>query len=332
MKFRTEYTAERASFTLSPDSPVVLLGSCFADNIRRRMRESLWDADNPLGTLYNPFSIERSLRMCLDPQTGGEGFGATLFESGGIWHSWMFDSSLSSSFPQQCADDFARISEDMCNRLDEAEALIVTFGTSWCWHLAAAPETVVANCHKQPASMFVRRRLTVCEIVERWENLAIWLRGRYPRLRIIFTVSPVRHMKEGFAGNSRSKAVLQLAVEELCTRLPFCHYFPAYEIVNDDLRDYRFYASDLAHPSEEAVDYIWEIFKATYLDAEGVAALKEGEGLSRRLAHRALVSQERKSEALICSDSRQRAVLLDRCREFHAIHPRMLDPVLVSPC
>lgn len=134
--------------------------------------------------------------------------------------------------------------------------------------------------------MFERRRLTIGEISALWSDLCNRLTTLYPNLNIIFTVSPVRHLKDGFEGNARSKATLHLAVEEICQASDKCFYFPAYEIVNDDLRDYRFYASDLAHPSDTAVEYIWEIFRQTYVDAEGERLLKEGNRRYKALNHR----------------------------------------------
>lgn len=287
MKFRTEYNPEKAPFVLDPGIPAMLVGSCFADNIGRRMRGSLWKAYNPLSVLYNPLSIERALRAVVDDD-GADLFLSSLFEKEGVTRSWLFDSKLSSEYRSDTVAEFQRRRAAACGLLEKAQALFVTFGTSFVYSLAGNPGYVVANCHKQPSAMFLRRRLGVEEITETWERLAVALKGRFPRLWIVFTVSPVRHLKDGFAGNSRSKAVLLLAVEELCRRLDFCHYFPAYEIVNDDLRDYRFYASDLVHPSEDAVEYVWEVFQATYLDARGMEKIKEGEGIVKSWRHRRL--------------------------------------------
>lgn len=209
--------------------------------------------------------------------------------------------------------------------LEKANALFITFGTSWCYYLSGRNDYVVANCHKQPTSMFMRRRLEVSEIVERWINLARKVRGAYPQLNIVFTVSPVRHLKDGFSGNSLSKSVLLLAVEEICSKLDYCHYFPAYEIVNDDLRDYRFYASDLVHPSEEAVEYIWEIFRATYLDAVGETILKEGERILKAWLHRPLPDATRSLsvEAVDREAKRLREIQL-RHAAFRSLHPEVL--------
>lgn len=179
---------------------------------------------------------------------------------------------------------------DLLAAITDSSVLFVTFGTSWCYFLAEDPDYVVANCHKQPATMFVRRRLSVDEIAETWIRLASDLRVRFPELRIVFTVSPVRHLKDGFSGNTVSKAVLQVAIDEICSQLAFCSYFPAFELVNDDLRDYRFYASDLVHPSDEAVEYIWDGFKTVYLDDNAIQILKEGENLMKAWNHRPLLS------------------------------------------
>lgn len=288
MKFRTEYVARNYGLYLSPAAPVVLLGSCFAENMAARMRRCLWTARNPLGTLYNPLSIERAVRLLLSGSPAE--FESTLFKDGRFYRSWLFDSKTSSEYKDDMASMFLDMKDRLSTDLEAGRTLFVTFGTSWCYFLAEKPDFVVANCHKQPASIFTRRRISVAETADCWERLATDLQTLFPGLRIVFTVSPVRHLKDGFAGNARSKAALILAVEEICARLTFCSYFPAYEIVNDDLRDYRFYASDLVHPSAEAVDYLWEIFKATYIDKEGEALLKEGERIVKARLHRPLRS------------------------------------------
>ena len=328
MKFRTEYVATRSTLTLSPDLPVVLLGSCFAENIAGRMRSCLWDASNPLGTLYNPLSIEKALGTLLFSSHPGMEFYESVFRGGGRFHSWLFDSRISADNRDDCMAAFLERKESLEALLAKAQALFVTFGTSWCYYLADRKDYVVANCHKQPAAMFVRSRAGIREIVERWEALANQLKTRFPQLQIVFTVSPVRHLKDGFAGNSHSKAVLLLATEELCSRLDFCHYFPAYEIVNDDLRDYRFYASDLVHPSDEGVEYIWENFRATYMDSEGELILKEGEKILKAWMHRPLPSATRRVSAETAAEEemRRREIQL-RHAAFKALHPGVLPLV-----
>lgn len=285
MRFRTEYHPERSHLTLSPEKTAVLIGSCFSQNISSKMKECCWDSVLPGGTLYNPLSIGEVLYMFLDEETGLNKFEENLFLSDGIWHNRMFDSSLSSRNREDCLQEFRHRSRLFNEAIRQGESLIVTFGTSICYFLKESGKPA-GNCHKQPSKEFSRRRLTIEEIVGYWQTLLTHFRKQLPGLKVIFTVSPVRHLKDGFVGNSRSKAVLQLAVEEICSSDPLCDYFPAYEILNDDLRDYRFYASDLLHPSDEGIGYIWEIFQFTYLDDTGLKIIEAGEKRFRRENHR----------------------------------------------
>ena len=321
MKFRTEYKPVKADFILNPERHVVMLGSCFADNMRQKMRQCLWRAENPLGTLYNPLSIERAIRLCLHGDDPQDFLRPSVFQgTDNIYHSWLFDSKISAGCKAELNENFIRISEEFAKDIKDTQALFVTFGTSWCYFLAREPEFVVANCHKQPSDMFVRRRLSVQEIVDCWERLVSDLREYNPGLRIVFTVSPVRHVRDGLEGNARSKAVLLLAIDELCARLGCCSYFPAYEIVNDDLRDYRFYASDLVHPSDQAVEYLWEIFKATYIDANGERLLKEGEKVLKMCSHRPLIASENEKNLLRMKAQGQYLSFIDSHPDMMPLH------------
>ena len=275
MKFRTEYIPKSSGLILNPEKPVVMAGSCFSENIASKMREHLWKAVNPFGTLYNPYSICEAVDMMLDEEKGYERFEQSLFEFNGIWNSESFDSSFSSRVKEDCVEEFLNRQQEFLENISEGRILIVTFGTSICYHLKRN-ESIVGNCHKQPSELFYEKRMTAGEIFNHWHQLIDKLKETYPDIALIFTVSPVRHLKNGFTGNSRSKAVLQLGVEQICQYEDNCRYFPAYEIMLDDLRDYRFYASDLVHPSEEAVEYIWEKFRETFLDKEGNRLLDEG--------------------------------------------------------
>lgn len=293
MTFRTEYPASTAGFTLNPARPAMLLGSCFADNIAQRMQLCRWDARNPFGVLFNPFSIAKILNLAISDGFGNDSDGIisdSIFESDGIYHSWLFDSKKSSRSQEGTRNRISESFSTFRETLPRCEALFVTFGTAWCYFLSDKKDYVVANCHKQPQTMFTRRRISIEDIVTEWKTLLTKIHERHPALRVIFTVSPVRHLKDGFIDNSRSKATLILAVEQLCTLFGFCSYFPAYEIMNDDLRDYRFYASDLAHPSDMAVEYLWEKFLATFIDAQGTLMLRQGEKQTRREQHRSIIS------------------------------------------
>ncbi len=289
MIFRTEYRARRQPLTLSPERTVVLMGSCFSDRIGAAMRRCGWDACvNPCGTLFNPFSIASHL-LSDDYSIEPEGFSfdfPTLFES-----------------PEAMREARAALRSN----LSRAQALIVTFGTAIVYEKDGR---VVANCHKQPAAHFSRRMLSPEEIAARWSAVIAALRKENPELAIVLTVSPVRHVREGFEENSASKATLLLACRQLCASLPGVFYFPSFEIVTDDLRDYRFFEPDMVHPSAIAVEYIWEKFRQTYLDSEGEALVAAGEALRRRLDHRPFHPDSPEAEAFRRETERVRSELL----------------------
>ena len=283
MKFRTEYTPEKSRLVIDPEKPVVMAGSCFTQNMAEKMRQHEWEVADPFGTLYNPLSIGEAFRAMMADDDGK--FEDSLFFDGQLWRSWLFDSSFASREKENCVAEFRKRKSEFESALQGGNLLIVTFGTSICYFLEGS-QNVVGNCHKQPAERFYRRRLGIEETALYWQEILREIKARYPALQVVFTVSPVRHLKDGFTGNSRSKAVLQLAIEKICGENDCCHYFPAYEILNDDLRDYRFYASDLVHPSEEGVAYIWEKFIATYLDDRGLQRLREGSRTYKARHHR----------------------------------------------
>lgn len=289
MRFRTEYIAKGSDIRLTPEVPLLTVGSCFAENIAEKMRESLWDVCNPLGTLFNPLSIAEVIDLALRDDVGSGYDEKRMFQSEGVWHSWLFGTKFSSVSRVLLSEEIENALGNFREYLKKSQALIVTLGTANCYFLADESGKVVANCHKMPPMTFVRRRLSIREITHIWVALCEMLHSRYPSLKIIFTVSPVRHLKDGFTENARSKATLMLAVEDICRDRDYCHYFPAYELLTDDLRDYRFYASDLVHPSEEGVEYIWDKFQESYLDTEDISLLKRGKELNMRCRHRLLL-------------------------------------------
>lgn len=285
MKFRTELTPRKASFTLDPSVPIVMAGSCFSQNIANKMRQHGWEACETFGTLYNPWSLCVAIDIMADAENGVQRFSNSLFQASGLWNSWYFDSSISSIHREDCISEFKLRQEMFLKALHHGKTLVVTFGTSICYHLKESGVRV-ANCHKQSADLFYTKRLGVSETSTMWDVCIDSLKKKFPELKIIFTVSPVRHLKDGFEGNSRSKAILLLTVEEICRYNPECCYFPAFELLNDDLRDYRFYASDLVHPSEEAIDYIWGKFLETFIDQIGRKYLEEGSVKFKAAGHR----------------------------------------------
>lgn len=290
IRWRTEVKCRRERFSITPDKPVVLLGSCFSDNMGVRMRRARWNAvSNPGGTLFNPASVAAQLQMALlrmeYPGMLPEAAAQTIFKKGDSYASWLFDTDFTAATPRECVEKCCAAIETLYSTLRRAAALMVTFGTSIVYHMAGQPEMIVANCHRMNPALFGRRTLELEEILNTYDQLIPRLEQINPHMEIIFTVSPVRHEKDNLHVNTLSKLNLMQAVDLICSKYDSCNYFPAYEIMIDDLRDYRFYAPDLVHPSETAVEYIWEKFCDAFIDDNGREILKEGEALAARERH-----------------------------------------------
>lgn len=320
MNFRLQMEPKRSVLTLRPEKPLLLLGSCFADNMAAKMRASLWNADNPLGVLFNPQSIAENLRLCIDDEHSETEFERSIVVKENEVFSWLADSSANGQSKEEVINRLINRQKRVKTILNQNPTACITFGTAFAYFLTARPGFIVANCHKQPSVLFNRRALTVSEIVDIWNPLLNRLKEKYDRLQIIFTVSPVRHVRDGLHENTLSKSILHLAVDEICRTHNFCHYFPAYELLIDDLRDYRFYANDMAHPSELAVNYIWENFKTTYLDEEGKRLLEEGERLAKRVTHRHILPGSSEAKKF---DEQTNNLLAD----FHRRYPGSLLPL-----
>lgn len=283
LKFRTKIDIPSPDFQINYQYPILSVGSCFADEIGQRLQNMHYQvALNPFGVLYNPISIRNSVALLLNEYKFVE---EDLFFHNGLWHSFQHHSSFSRVDKEACLLYINTALSNARKSLEETKVLILTFGTAWIYELEETGK-VVSNCHKLPANNFERKRLTVDDILDSFGGLLEYLKIRLPDLQIIMTVSPVRHLKDGFAGNQMSKATLLLAVQELSEQLDYVHYFPAYEIMMDDLRDYRFYKEDLVHPNKMAVDYIWEEFSANFLSEKEEELRKKIAQLQRALAHR----------------------------------------------
>lgn len=282
MKFRTEIDVKPLARQFGYDSRLFAVGSCFADHVSARLAAAGFRiAANPAGVMFNPLSAADTIGRCaarqhVDPSELGEG------DEG--WFHFGFHGSFSRSTPKEAAEAMNRAVDEGHRALTEADTVIVTFGTAYVFRLTENCVTV-ANCHRQPASMFSRERLTVGEITERWGRLMEnELRDRH----VILTVSPVRHLADGLEGNMLGKSILRVAAAEIAERYENADYFPAYEILCDDLRDYRFYADDLVHPSAAAVGYVWEKFAAAALTAEARGVAAQVEAIVAAAAHRPL--------------------------------------------
>lgn len=283
MEFRTKVELPVGQWEIDHASRLMLWGSCFSEHIGSRLSAYKFNCDvNPYGILYNPLSIARALSELMAEKVYTPD---DLICHNGEWHSLMHHGSFSSSAPEECLESINGRCREAGKHLAEADWLLFTWGTARVYEWNADGQ-VVGNCHKLPEKLFTRRLLDPAEIVARYEELLGELHEKRPSLQVLFTVSPIRHARDGMHGNQVSKAVLLLAAEQLCERLPYCHYFPAYEILMDELRDYRFYADDMLHPSSVAVDYVWECFTATCFSSSARQVMKAWEEIRRGLAHR----------------------------------------------
>lgn len=253
MNFTTPIHIPAVDKPIAYTDHILLLGSCFADNIAAKLAEYYFQITaNPFGTLYNPLSIAQALSLQQVPE---------LVEWGGLYHSMYHHGAFSSPDRLQTGQNIRQSIDCLQRAFAEASVVIITFGTAWVYEQDGI---VVANCHKIPADRFTRRRLSVEEIVSAWQPVL----SAHSDKHFILTVSPIRHIKDGLHENQLSKATLLLAVTQLAENHSVSiDYFPSYEILIDELRDYRFYADDMLHPSSVAVNYIWERFVSTYMSA-----------------------------------------------------------------
>lgn len=258
------------------------------------MAEAKFPVDNnPFGIVYNPLSVKLVLNRLMENRSYNK---QELFHFEGIWSSFDHHSRFSEIDAAVC---LAKINDrvDLSSQfLSKTAFLFITFGTSYVYS-RKANGTVVANCHKLPAAEFVRKRLTVEEIVSEYRILLEQLFKANPNLNIIFTVSPVRHWKDGAHENQLSKAILLLAIDQIVKDFPQTAYFPSYEIVMDDLRDYRFYEEDMLHPNKVAINYIWNRFKEVFMDADTLNLMKEVEKVILACSHRPFNPQSEQYQA-----------------------------------
>ena len=296
MKLYTSVDIAPCARKIGYGDKILLLGSCFADHIGAKFAEHYFQTTiNPLGTLYNPASIALSIT---DSQHSIPD--SRLIYHNGLWHSMMHHGTFSgkdkAAAQARCLDGYERLQR----ALKEATTVIVTFGTAWVYEMDGQ---VVANCHKLPANRFTRRCLTVHEIVEIWQPIV----ASMPDKHWIFTVSPIRHVKDGLHANQVSKAILLQAVDELGQS-----YFPSYEIMMDELRDYRFYAEDMVHPSQVAVEYIWQRFVETYMTEDTRGEMRTLHQLWQDCHHRFLHPDSEEAERFRLHVERQMVALKER--------------------
>jgi hypothetical protein len=291
MNFQTHIHIKRQPVlnSISYQNSMMLFGSCFAENIGKRLDNGKFKVDvNPFGVLYNPMSVAGAIKRLLQPEAWST---KDLFLHEGMYHSWFHHSSFSAVSETECLYKMNERLRSAASHLQQADWLLVTFGTAYAYRLKETGR-IVANCHKLPDKRFEHERLSVSQIVDEWEELLAGLWRMNPALKALFTVSPIRHWKDGAHENQLSKSILLLAIEQLQKQhSKQIMYFPAYELMMDELRDYRFYAGDMLHPSETAIQYIWERFTEAYLDQTTRETLRKVSGIQMALNHKPLNSK-----------------------------------------
>lgn len=298
MRLRTEIEIEQLKRKIEYSEQGLSVGSCFAENIAERLRELKFRVEsNPFGVMYNPISVATTIERLADRRSFT---GLDLVRHNDLWCSFWCHGSFASTSEDEVLSSLNRAYTKGVGALFQSEYVILTFGSAWVYQISdrypfigddhliregIVAGSVVANCHKFPAQAFRRRRVGIGEIVARYRKL---LEGVLRDKRVILTVSPVRHVKDGLAENNLSKSILRIAAEELAMRYPNVTYFPAYEIMVDDLRDYRFYAEDMVHPSKVAIDYIWELFSRCAISDESMKLSEQIGSVVSAAAHRPL--------------------------------------------
>lgn len=282
-QFRTSFPIAKPKFELEYSKPLVFMGSCFTENIGAWLLNHKFQSTiNPFGILFNPLSIENALGFMVKQQSFSE---KDLLQYDDLWLSLYHHSRFNHEERETCINKINEEIKQGYDSLKKAQAVFLTLGTAFYYrHLAT--DIVVGNCHKIPQKAFDKKRMSVAEAVKSLQNSIQQIHSINPAVAIVLTLSPVRHWKDGVVENQRSKSTLYLAISEVVEASKSVHYFPAYELMMDDLRDYRFYKADMLHPSDMAVDYIRERFGETYFSTESQSLFTSISKLKKSIHHR----------------------------------------------
>ena len=292
MQFTTKIPIQKSSFPIDYDSKIMLLGSCFAENMCEKFDYFKFQtAVNPFGIIFNPVSLEKLIRRSVEKRKFTEN---DIFFHNDLWHCFEVHSELSNSDKDAFLESLNDLIRSTNKHLSDSTHIIITLGTSWVYRNIASNE-IVANCHKVTQKEFTKELLSIQQIEESIESIISLVHSVNSNCKFIFTVSPVRHIKDGFVENTLSKAHLIAAIHSVLNRKFSTSlelttqnniYFPAYEIMMDELRDYRFYAEDMLHPSQTAVDYIWIQFFENYISESQFGLMNDICSIQKGLKHR----------------------------------------------
>ena len=287
MQFRTQIPISKTNNPIDYNLKIISIGSCFAENMAEKFDYFKFQNEtNPFGIIFNSVSIEKIISRIIKKEFYTE---KDVFFYNERWHSYEVHSDLSNSDRQELLETLNKAISETYKNLKEATHIIITYGTSWIYKNTESDQ-IVANCHKVPQKQFSKELLSIEVIQKSIQNTIDLIQVLNPDINFIFTVSPVRHVKDGFAENQLSKShlfaglhqVLKTHNSEFITH----NYFPSYEIMMDELRDYRFYAEDMLHPNQVAIDYIWHKFSENYISEDSISTMQEVSEIQKSLRHR----------------------------------------------
>ncbi|MGO2356880.1 MAG: GSCFA domain-containing protein [Mesonia sp.] len=306
MKLQTQINIPEQEPKIGYDAKLVLLGSCFSENIGEKLSYyKFQQLQNPFGILFHPFAIENLIEKSVHQYVYTE---EDLVFHNEQWHCLDAHSRLSSSDKNQLLQQLNDALRRTLEALKEASHVVFTYGTSWVYQHKSTGK-YVANCHKIPQSEFDKKLIPAEQIQGSIQNTVQLLQQINPSLRGIFTISPVRHIKDGFIENQQSKAALITAVHQIISSVKQCTYFPSYELMMDELRDYRFYERDMLHPNALAIDYIWQHFLDTWVDSAALPVMKKVESLQKNMEHKAFHPQSEAHQKFLAKLEQQKTEL-----------------------
>lgn len=307
MNFSTPIPLRQSKFLIDYNSKIISLGSCFAENIGEKLNYFKFrNITNPFGIIFNPISIEKLVERAVMKNYFTE---KDLFYHNERWHCFEIHSDLSNNSQPEFLEKLNKLLEEFILQIQSSTIFIITYGTSWIYR-NLNDNKVVANCHKMPQNQFTKELLSVENILKSIQNTIFLIQSVNSNAQFIFTISPVRHIKDGFFENNVSKAHLFSAIFE-SVKNENVSYFPSYEILMDELRDYRFYKNDMLHPSETAIAYIWDKFKNSFINPTVFSTINDVEVIQKGLEHKAF-NPDSESHQLFLSQLQSKINLLQQ--------------------
>lgn len=310
--FRLEFDPKPFETKIAIGDRIMLMGSCFTEHMYQRLETYKFKAlQNPHGILFNPISIFKAIEYYIDDKRLNE---QDVFQHLGLWRHWHFHSSIADHDIGKSIDQLNATIHSGADFLRKADWLFITLGSAFVYHLNG--EMPVSNCHKMPLSNFEKKLMLPEEIITGFNQMLVNIRALNPKVKVMLTISPVRHLRDGFVENNRSKAVLIHAVNRLTLEHPDLLYFPAYELIIDDLRDYRFYAEDMVHPNYLATRYVWNKFIECAVEGSTREVMKELDEINTAFQHRTMHPGSNEHQKFLAKYLIKTAVLANRFPEM----------------